>query len=144
MGKTNKLRYPNAEVLREAVNKYFEECEGHILTDENGQAVTDKNGVPVKIGAHPPTVTGLSLWLGFKTRQSLLNYRARSSAYDDILTEAKTRCEEYAERRLYDRDGVNGAKFSLKNNFKGWSETPDNSENDSLPQLDEVLKQIGK
>ncbi len=143
MGKTNKLRYPSAEKLREAVDKYFEECEGHILTDENGQTVTDKNGVPVKIGAHPPTVTGLSLWLGFKTRQSLLNYQARSAAYNDILTEAKTRCEEYAERRLYDRDGVNGAKFSLKNNFKGWSESPDNSENDSLSRLDEVLKQIG-
>ncbi len=144
MGKTNKLRYPTAERLSEAVNKYFEDCEGHILTDECGQQVSDKNGVPVIVGAHPPTVTGLALWLGFKTRQSLLNYQHRSEKFNDILTEAKSRCEEYAERRLYDRDGVNGAKFSLKNNFKGWSESPDNSENDSLSRLDEVLKQISK
>ena len=30
--------------------------------------------------------------------------------------------EQYAEMRLFDRDGANGAKFSLANNFKGWAE----------------------
>ena len=33
-----------------------------------------------------------------------------------------TRIEMYAEERLYDKDGSNGAKFSLQNNFKGWNE----------------------
>lgn len=40
------------------------------------------------VGAHPPTVTGLALALGFKTRQSLLNYQARSDKFNDIITEA--------------------------------------------------------
>ncbi len=124
-GKTNKLKYQTAEEMSEAIEKYFKDCEGKALTYENGDAVTDKYGAPVIIGAHPPTVTGLALWLGFKTRQSLLNYQARTAAFNDILTVAKSRCEEYAERRLYDRDGVNGAKFSLTNNFKGWREKPE-------------------
>lgn len=107
-----------------AIEEYFKDCEGHVLTDSSGKTVYDKNGEPVIAGAHPPTVTGLALALGFKTRQSLLNYQARSDKFNDIITVAKSRCEEYAERRLYDRDGVNGAKFSLTNNFKGWREKP--------------------
>ena len=125
--------------MSEAIEAYFKDCEGHTITDENVEIVTDKHGVPVVIGTHPPTVTGLALWLGFKTRQSLLNYQARSKAFDDVLTMAKSRCEEYAERRLYDRDGVNGAKFSLVNNFNGWSNSPDAKDKDVLDRLDEVL-----
>ena len=128
-GKTNKLKYQTAEEMSEAIEKYFKDCEGKVLIDDKGKAVTDKYGQPVIVGAHPPTVTGLALALGFKTRQSLLNYQARTAAFDDILTVAKSRCEEYAERRLYDRDGVNGAKFSLANNFRGWREHPEQNEN---------------
>ncbi len=130
--------------MSEAVEKYFEDCKGHVLTNENGQTVTDKQGRPVIIGAHPPTVTGLALWLGFRTRQSLLNYQHRSSAFNDVLTVAKSRCEEYAESRLYDRDGVNGAKFSLTNNFRGWRDKPMEDDAASLEKLDEVLKKIGE
>ena len=129
--------------MSEAIEKYFKDCEGHPLTDEYGEIVYTKNGDPVIVGDHPPTVTGLALWLGFKTRQSLLNYQARNKAFDDIITVAKSRCEEYAERRLFDRDGVNGAKFSLTNNFKGWGEkAPDDGSSDALKKLDEVLGKI--
>ena len=142
-GKTNKLKYATAAEMSQAVDAYFEDCKGRPLV-RNGKAVTDKYGVPVIIGAHPPTVTGLALWLGFKTRQSLLNYQARSKAFDDVITTAKTRCEEYAERRLYDRDGVNGAKFSLSNNFKGWSDKQKDDDTDTFAKLDAVLGKIGE
>ena len=118
--------------MSEAIEKYFKDCEGHPLTDDDGETVYKLNGEPVIVGVHPPTVTGLALWLGFKTRQSLLNYQARSDKFNDILTVAKSRCEEYAERRLYDRDGVNGAKFSLINNFKGWREKPEEEQSSQL------------
>ncbi len=127
-GKTNPLRYKSAKEMSAAIEEYFKDCEGHVLTDSSGKTVYDKNGEPVIVSAHPPTVTGLALALGFKTRQSLLNYQARSDKFNDIITVAKSRCEEYAERRLYDRDGVNGAKFSLTNNFKGWREKPPEDE----------------
>lgn len=141
-GKTNKLKYQTAEEMSEAIERYFKDCEGHTLTDKNGNTVYDKHGNPV-IVAHPPTVTGLALALGFKTRQSLLNYQARTKAFNDIITVAKSRCEEYAESRLYDRDGVNGAKFSLMNNFKGWREKPAEDNAAALSKLDEVLSKIG-
>ena len=133
-GKTNKLKYQTAEEMSAAIDEYFKGCDGHLMTDDNGNTVYTKGGDPVIVGVHPPTVTGLALALGFKTRQSLLNYQARSKAFDDIITVAKSRCEEYAESRLYDRDGVNGAKFSLMNNFKGWREKPE-SENDNVIEV---------
>ena len=40
----------------------------------------------------------------------------------DTITRAKARVEAYAEERLFDRDGSNGAQFSLRNNFRGWNE----------------------
>lgn len=146
-GKTNKLKYTSAAKMQEAVDAYFADCEGRPLTDESGEPILNKNGSPVIVGAHPPTVTGLALWLGFKTRQSLLNYQQRGDKFDDILTVAKSKCEEYAERRLFDRDGVNGAKFSLANNFKGWSEKPEQSSEKSekeLPQLYNALMEADK
>ena len=38
----------------------------------------------------------------------------------NTITRAKSMVEQYAEERLFDRDGSNGAQFSLRNNFKGW------------------------
>ncbi|MPN57021.1 hypothetical protein SDC9_204715 [bioreactor metagenome] len=94
-----------------------------MLTDTKGDPVFDKFGHPVIIGEKPPTVTGLALALGFNSRQALLNYQGRKQ-FHDTITRAKSRCEDYAESRLFDRDGSNGAKFSLMNNFKGWRDKP--------------------
>lgn len=46
----------------------------------------------------------------------------RIRKFNDTITRAKSRIEQYAEERLFDRDGANGAEFNLSNNIKGWSE----------------------
>lgn len=117
-------RYKTPEEMQKVIDEYFESCEGEILTDADGNAVLNKYGLPVKIGEKPPTITGLALALGFTGRQALLNYQARPR-FVDTVTRAKSRIEQYTEERLFDKDGVQGAKFSLTNNFKGWSEKPD-------------------
>lgn len=121
MGKP--LKYKTVKALQDAIDKYFEDCKGTILLDADGNPMLDKYSQPVYIGAKPPTVTGLAFALGFKSRQALINYQQRD-AYNDALTRAKLYIEAYTEQRLFDRDGVNGAKFSLANNFRGWSEKP--------------------
>ena len=121
------LKYKTVKALAAAIDKYFESCEGRPLTDEKGAVVVDKHGQPVLVGARPPTVTGLALALGFASRQALINYQAKPE-FNDTIMRAKTRCEEYAEARLYDRDGSRGAEFSLKYNFR-WGEQQQEKEN---------------
>lgn len=114
-------RFDSPEQMQVLIDKYFEDCKGHILYNDDGSPVLDKYGNAVIIDAHPPTVTGLALALGFNTRLSLLNYQAKS-AFVNTVTRAKSRVEQYAEERLFDKDGANGAKFSLANNWEGWRE----------------------
>ena len=115
------LTYKTKKELQEKIDAYFEECAGSPLLDGNGVPMVDKRGNPVLVNARPPTITGLALYLGLNSRQALLNYQGRKE-FNDTITRAKSRVEQYAEERLFDKDGANGAKFSLANNFEGWKE----------------------
>ena len=50
-----------------------------------------------------------------------MNYQGKKE-FCEVITRAKSRIEAYVEERLFDKDGANGAKFSLQNNFRGWNE----------------------
>ncbi len=115
-----KPKYKTPEEMQERIEAYFEECKGHPLLDGDSSAVRDKFGYPIILDAKPLTVTGLALALGFTNRLALLNYQAKP-AFREIVERAKLRIENYAEMRLYDKDGANGARFNLQNNFKGWN-----------------------
>ena len=113
--------YKTKEEIQEKIDAYFEDCKGEIVTDADGSPMIDKYGNVVRIGVRPLTITGLALALGFNSRQALLNYQGKAE-FNDTITRAKAKVEQYAEERLYDKDGANGAKFSLSNNFEGWKE----------------------
>ncbi len=138
-------KFKNAEEMQEKIDAYFRECDGKILRDENNNMVFDKFGQPVITGVRPLTITGLALALGFTSRQALLNYQVKKE-FVDTITRAKTRIEQYAEERLFDRDGANGAKFSLANNFSGWNEKSkvevDGNITDKTSKLDSLIEQM--
>lgn len=113
--------YNTKEEIQEKIDAYFEECKGTVLTDKDGVLMLDKYGMPIVINAKPLTITGLAIALGFNSRQTLLNYQDKEE-FMDTITRAKAIVEQYAEERLFDKDGANGAKFSLANNFEGWKE----------------------
>ena len=113
--------YKTKEEIQEKIDAYFEECKGKPLCDEEGNIMQDKYGNVCMVGKRPLTITGLALALGFNSRQSLLNYQDKEEFMDTIMR-AKAKVEQYAEERLFDKEGSNGAKFSLANNFEGWKE----------------------
>lgn len=142
--------YTDANEMQILIDSYFNSCRGEVLKDIDGNTIYDKYGKPITINETPPTVTGLALALGFNSRMSLINYQDKPT-FMDTLMRAKAKIEAYAEARLYDRDGANGAKFSLANNFKGWAEKQEiNSTSDitqkvsfdglTLEQIKDVLK----
>ena len=136
-------KYKSVEEIEDKIEQYFESCEGEPLIDDEGNQVVNKYGYPCWIKPpKPPTVTGLALALGFTTRLSLLNYQGKKE-FMNTITRAKTKIEEYAESRLFDRDGSNGAQFSLRNNFKGWNGEQEKSQ-DEMEKLDEIIRNIDK
>lgn len=114
-------KYKTPEEMQTVIDAYFQECEGVYVRDEEGNIETDKYGDPITTKKRPLTITGLALALGFTTRQALLNYEGKPE-FVDTIKRAKAKVEQYAEERLFDRDGCNGAKFNLSNNFSGWTE----------------------
>ena len=119
-------KWKSVKAMQEAIDAYFESCKGEPIIGDDGQPLMDKYGNVILIGQKPPTITGLALALGFTGRQALIDYQARPE-FADTVTRAKSRCEEYAETRLYDKDGANGAKFSLGCNF-GWRAAEEKAE----------------
>lgn len=107
------------------------------LKDDEGKPIFNKFGSPVVINQRPPTVTGLALALGFSTRLSLLNYQGKKE-FMNTITRAKARVEAYAEERLFDRDGSSGAQFSLRNNFKGWTEKTELDEEEQQARIEQI------
>lgn len=97
MGKAGRpfgtLKYDNLADLEAGIDNYFAE------QDEKGK---------------PYTLSGLALALNI-TPQTLCNYACKDD-YFDAINRARQKCLSYAESRLYDKDGVQGAKFYLCNN----------------------------
>lgn len=132
-------RYKTVEEMQAVIDQYFEDCKGEPIIGDDGMPILDKFGQPFIINAHPPTVTGLALALGFTSRQALLNYQAKKAFVDTVLR-AKARIEAYAEERLFDRDGQRGAEFSLKYNFR-WADEKKQAEDEGhgVAELPAVL-----
>ena len=87
------FKYDNVEDLEKGIDAYFAE------RDESGK---------------PYTMTTLALALNIDAK-TLTNY-GQNEDYFPAINRARQKCVGYAEDRLYDKDGVNGAKFTLTNN----------------------------
>ena len=111
-----KPTFTSAEEMQEKIDAYFASCEPELLRDGDGTPMLNKNGEPVYVGGRPMTIQGLSLALGFTSRQSLLNYKAKRE-FVDTVTRARLRVEQYAAERLFDRDAQRGAQFTLAYGF---------------------------
>lgn len=119
---SKRLVYNTPEELQQAVDAYFDSCFGPGYY--RGMPILDVHGDPVIMQIQPFTLTGLARHLHIST-VTLFKYEAHSKAglippeYAEIILDAKLRIQEYAERRLYDKDGTSGARFVLEAGF-GW------------------------
>ena len=108
------LKYDNLEDLEAGIEKYFADCDAKPILDPDGKQITDKNGNPMFFPPKPYTMEGLALALNITVR-TLSNY-AEKDDYFPAINHARARCLSYKAERLYDKDGVQGAKFDLSNN----------------------------
>lgn len=122
-------KWKNAEAMQEVIDAYFKRCDGESLIVD-GEPVMDKRGNVIMTKQHPPTVTGLARALDLSSRRALMNYQKKAE-FSDTIARAKLRCEEYAEERLFDRDGQRGAIFLLKCGFRWNEDEKDGTESDN-------------
>lgn len=150
-------RFETAEQMAEQIEKYFESCWGVAYTNK-GVIVRDENGKPLRVQKEPYTLSGLARFLGLNlTSLSRYEFQAQVGVYPPefaaVVRDAKLRIQEYAEKRLYDRDGASGARFVLEAGF-GWmtkresKEIDNNKKRIKLAQKELKMKQkllgIGK
>lgn len=100
------LKFKTVDDLQKAIDAYFQEIKESVYVNADGTHIYE-----------PLTITGLALALD-TTRQGLMNYEERDEYYDAIK-KAKTRIENYAEKRLFGTTPT-GAIFALKN--YGWDD----------------------
>ncbi len=118
-----------------------------IETPETLQARVDAYFATCAEEKKPLTMSGLACALR-TTRQQLLEgdlfTRKRypkmrekvCQTLNEIVERAKTRCAAFAEEQLYDKEGLKGAEFTLKNNF-GWQEKGEiRQENDATVRIE--------
>jgi hypothetical protein len=114
----NKGRPPifkTAEELQSKIDEYFEsrkqETTGY---DNKGMPVTKMN---------PPSLTGLALYLGFESRQSIYDYE-KNTDFSYTIKRARLKCENFIEEGLYGGEIPPAAGIFALKNF-GWSDRHD-------------------
>lgn len=111
--------YQTPEEMLEKVEEYFQRIKGGRF--DTGQIVINEDGdmekVYENVPKEPATITGLCLFLGFKSRQSFYDH-AKIKNFEPVIEYAKLRIENRYEVALMESKNPTGAIFVLKN--MGW------------------------
>ena len=98
--------FSTSEDLQNAVDGYFEYVKGEV----DGEEIIR---YPENI-----TITGLAVFLGFESRQSIYDYE-KDGKFSYIIKKARLKVEQSYENRLHSNTPT-GAIFALKN--MGWKD----------------------
>lgn len=113
--------YKSAEEMEKVIIEYFE---------------TTKNNS----GKYQPTIEGLTLYLGFSSRQSLHNY-AKKEEFMDVIGRAKQFIKMCYEKNLYSFTWA-GAQFALRNLGKeDWKDEITENQNQTVTRVEIIEKQ---
>ena len=118
------MRKLTATEAAKRIERYFasrlipkRDREGEVLCTKSGEILTEER---------PCTVTGLTLALGFTSREEL-------SAVSDkkvkaLVDRALLKIEESAEEKLFQKDSFQGTRLFLATNFRRWQEHGEEAE----------------
>ena len=107
-------KYNSAEELEEKIDAYFDHCDEGLPVEK----ITKKGKVVTVHVQRPYTVEGLAAFLGFKSRQSLLDYKRKDASYMDALTRARLRIHAHRlEAALLGQQDSKTAALDLAVNF---------------------------
>lgn len=125
--------YVSDEELEDTVNKYFIHILGQKETkvDDKGNMREEWTRLP-----EPATITGLALYLGFESRQSIYDYE-KEGQFSYIIKNARLRVECEYEKKLTTAQSPTGAIFALKN--MGWKDKQELTGGEGMPLIPTVV-----
>lgn len=119
-------KYETADELTDAVISYFEYIEGDLKEEIPYENIITGQLEIRKVWERepePPTITGLALFLGFESRQSMYDYE-KGDEFSYIIKRARTIIENGYELDLRGKFST-GAIFALKN--MNWADKVDHN-----------------
>lgn len=111
--------FETPEQAQKKIEKYFETIKGKFHMETHPETQLEFRVWDIE--PEPATITGLALFLGFESRQSLYDYE-KKEGFTCIIKKARLRVEHEYEKKL-NYDKCTGAVFALKN--MGWSDRMD-------------------
>ena len=117
--------HTDPEEVGRLVQDYFQWIEGEFedkiieVEDEEGKKVKETRRIWIR-KPEPPTITGLTLHLGFAHKSSLYDY-AEKKEFSDYIKRGISRIEKYHEIQTAYGDKCTGNIFILKN--FGWKDS---------------------
>jgi len=113
--------YDDPELMQTGIDEYFEKCD----VGEEIEVYSQKKKEVIKYTRKTPyTVPGLAYYLGFASRNALLDY-AKKAEFQGTITRAKLKIElQRNEQALGGAVDSKFSQFDLKNNF-GWRDQQD-------------------
>src|SRR5258706_15317346 len=116
--------FTKAKQLEELLALYFKDTEDEHSAEQNdskSEPATDAKKQKKEKGPEPFTIAGLSLHLGFDSKQAFEEYEINGQ-FASRLKRARLRIEALYEKKLHTQY-TSGAIFALKS--LGWNERPD-------------------
>lgn len=120
--------FDSTDEMNLEVEKYFILIDGEYheeeqeVYDKNRRDFTKQRVIVWDRKPEPPTITGLSLFLGFASRQSMYDYEKKNEEFSYAIKRARSRIECAYEKALWG-DNPTGPIFALKQ--FGWSDKLD-------------------
>lgn len=103
-------KFESAEHLQTEIDNFFNSLKPRKVTSDDNE---------IEGWAIPATITGLALYLGFESRQSLYDYE-KNEEFSYVIKNARLRVENAYELNLHFKNPT-GSIFALKN--MGWKDT---------------------
>ena len=91
-------------------------------------------------GIYKPTIEGLTFYLGFSTRKSLIDYAEKDEVFLNVVNRMKTFIKACYEKNLYTFTWA-GSQFALRNLGKeDWKDEITEHQNQNITQIEIVEK----
>ena len=112
-------KYKTKEELEAKIDEYFNQCEPEYAKDEECEIIVTKQG-PIIKNLNAPSLTGLALYLGYASRQSIYD-NENIEEYSYTIKRSKMKVEEWLYQHSVDGTMPPAVGIFLLKNF-GWTD----------------------